>query len=176
MPPPLLAWDNFYVIVGSSAAALTGLFFVVIALVADLDAPGSSRGISAFSTPNVVHFCATLMVSATLSAPWPSLSGPAIALIAYGVAGAIYTIRVMRRAHEQTDYKPVLEDWLFHVGFPLAAYLALLAAGITVSRSPVPALFACAGATMGLILIGIHNAWDIVTYLATQYGPARKKE
>jgi len=176
MPPPLLAWDNFYVIVGSSAAALTGLFFVVIALVADLDAPGSSRGISAFSTPNIVHFCAALLVSATLSAPWPSLSGPAIALIVYGVAGTLYTIHVMRQARGQTDYKPVLEDWLFHVLFPFGAYLALLAAGIAVRRSPVPALFACAAATMGLIFIGIHNAWDIVTYLATQYGPARKKE
>ena len=31
----LIPWDNFYVIVGSSAAALTGLQFVVITLVAE---------------------------------------------------------------------------------------------------------------------------------------------
>src|SRR5436190_5201403 len=151
MPSPLLAWDNFYVIVGSSAAALTGLFFVVIALVADLDAPGSSRAISAFSTPNIVHFCAALLVSATLSAPWPSLTGPAVALATYGVAGTIYTIHVMRRARAQTDYKPVLEDWLFHGVFPLAAYLALLTAGLLIGRRPMPALFACAAATLGLV-------------------------
>jgi hypothetical protein len=37
MPDPHLAeWESFYVIVGSSSAALTGLQFVVIALVADL--------------------------------------------------------------------------------------------------------------------------------------------
>ncbi len=32
---PLRAWETFYVIVGSSAAALTGLQFVVIALIAE---------------------------------------------------------------------------------------------------------------------------------------------
>ena len=32
---PLDSWNNFYVIVGSSAGGLTGLTFVVIALVSD---------------------------------------------------------------------------------------------------------------------------------------------
>ena len=35
MAPPLNDWETFYVIVGSSAAALTGLMFVVIALIKD---------------------------------------------------------------------------------------------------------------------------------------------
>ncbi len=34
--PELTPWANYYVIVGSSAGALTGLQFVVIALLADL--------------------------------------------------------------------------------------------------------------------------------------------
>ena len=33
--PPLTEWETFYVIIGSSAAALTGLMFVVIALNAE---------------------------------------------------------------------------------------------------------------------------------------------
>jgi hypothetical protein len=33
---PLVAWESFYVIVGSSGAALTGLQFVVIALIAEV--------------------------------------------------------------------------------------------------------------------------------------------
>ena len=34
--PVLVPWESFYVIVGSSGAALTGLQFVVIALLADV--------------------------------------------------------------------------------------------------------------------------------------------
>ena len=53
------AWETFYVIVGSSAGALTGLMFVVIALVAEFR--GSERQIEAFGTPTVVHFSAPLL-------------------------------------------------------------------------------------------------------------------
>jgi hypothetical protein len=64
---PVAAWDNFYVIVGSSAAALTGLQFVVIALGAEARAI-RGQTIGAFGTPTIVHFCAVLLVSAILSA------------------------------------------------------------------------------------------------------------
>src|SRR2546423_8568342 len=70
---PLTTWDNFYVIVGSSAAALTGLMFVVIALVAETR-QRSSQGVSAFGTPTIVHFCLALFVSAGFSAARRGLS------------------------------------------------------------------------------------------------------
>src|SRR5512132_3634806 len=73
---PFAAWESFYVIVGSSAAALTGLMFVVIALIAESKVRSSdSESVAAFGTPSSVHFCAVLFVSAALSAPWHRLSG-----------------------------------------------------------------------------------------------------
>jgi hypothetical protein len=67
---PLEAWANFYLIVGSSAGALTGLQFVVMTLTAEI-VPPSSRGesVAAFGTPNVVHFCAALLVGSILCIP-----------------------------------------------------------------------------------------------------------
>ena len=159
-------WESFYVIVGSSAAALTGLMFVVITLVADLGVPGSSRTIAAFSTPNIVHFCGALLVSATLSAPWPSLHAASVAVGAYGIGGVIYTSLVTHHARTQTDYKPVFEDWAWHSVLPVVCYITLAAGAIEMTRAPVAALFACAAATLGLVFIGIHNAWDTVTFLA----------
>ena len=41
---PLTQWESFYVIVGSSAGALTGLQFVVIALIAEAEAAGIFQG------------------------------------------------------------------------------------------------------------------------------------
>src|ERR671935_1501493 len=78
------AWESFYVIVGSSGAALTGLQFVVIALVADVQPRGSAETIDAFGTPTVVHFSAVLLVAATLSAPWHTMLGPDFVLAATG--------------------------------------------------------------------------------------------
>src|SRR5579864_5026772 len=62
MLTPLATWQNFYVIIGSAAATLTGLMFVVITLIAQLrvQVSSDSGGIAVFSTPNVFHFGAAL--------------------------------------------------------------------------------------------------------------------
>ena len=164
--PQLTEWETFYVIVGSSAAALTGLMFVVITLIADLEAQRSSGALAAFGTPTVVHFCAALIVSATLSAPWHSLATVAVALAVCGVWGVTYTFIVARRARRQSTYQPVFEDWLWHTLLPLAAYAALLLAALVLPRDAERSLFVVAGAVLSLVLIGIHNSWDTVTYLA----------
>ncbi len=85
--PELLEWENFYVIVGSSAGALTGLQFVVMALVAETKGRSTSDLIGAFGTPTIVHFCAVLMLSAVLSAPWHTLTVPGFLLGASGAVG-----------------------------------------------------------------------------------------
>ena len=166
---PLSEWENFYVIVGSSAAALTGLQFVVIALIADSGSRTGGRQVAAYGTPTVVHFCAALLASAIVSAPWRSLTNPALLLGALGVAGAVYAIVVTLRALGQTAYKPVLEDWLWHSIFPFCSYGAVLAAALLLRYRPETALFFVGGAALMLLFVGIHNAWDTVTYIALTY-------
>jgi hypothetical protein len=157
------AWENFYVIVGSSAAALTGLMFVVIALVAEYRA--TMAQIDAFGTPTVVHFGAVLLVSAIMSAPWPALSGARIALGLCGAAGVVYVLIVLNRGRRQHDYQPVFEDWLFHFILPCSSYAAVLAAAVGLASFPVPLFFVVAGATLVLLFSSIHNSWDTVTYI-----------
>jgi hypothetical protein len=162
------AWETFYVIVGSSAGALTGLMFVVIALVADIS--GSKRTIDAFGTPTVVHFSAILLLSAILTAPWPTVSALRVALELFASAGAVYAVLVVWRARGQSDYQPVFEDWLFHAALPLVAYVSVLAAAVLLPRY---AMFVIAGAAVLLLFIGIHNAWDTVTYVVVKRWEAR---
>ena len=165
---PLQAWESFYVIVGSSAGALTGLQFVVMTLVAEGRASGSRETLAAFGSPNVVHFCAALLVSAIFSAPWTGLKPPGIAAALIGVGGLVYSIAVLRRARRQRDYKPVLEDWIWHAALPILAYAALIHAGFMLSREHVDTLYVVSGAVLLLVFIGIHNAWDTVTYIVMQ--------
>jgi len=162
----LSAWESYYVIVGSSAAALTGLQFVVIALMPQSERGGGHPEIAAFGTPTIVYFCAALLVSAALSAPWGHLAGPAIVLSGTGVLGVLYSAIVIRRQRRQQGYQPVFEDWLWHAILPTIAYAALMVSGITLPSSPMVSLFVIAGATLLLLFIGIHNAWDTVTFIA----------
>jgi hypothetical protein len=165
----LAAWESFYVIVGSSAAALTGLQFVVIALAAEAHALRGPE-VSAFGTPTIVHFCGVLAVSAVLSAPWPTVGAADVALILCGAAGIAYTIIVTWRAMRQKGYRPVLEDWLWHALFPLASYATLLVSAALLDGNPAAWLFPIAASVLFLLFIGIHNAWDAVTYIASLKG------
>ena len=175
---PLTTWGNFYVIIGSAAATLTGLVFVVITLIAQVRVRVSSPsdGIAVFSTPNVVHFGAALLIAATLSAPWQALWYAALLLGLAGLGGMTYVIIVLRRArHRQADYQAVMEDWLWYTVFPLVSYIALVVAAIMLPGNPVPALFVIAAGTMLLLFIGIHNAWDTVTYVAIDLSQPENK-
>jgi hypothetical protein len=174
---PLSAWQNFYVIVGSSAGALIGLQFVVMALIADLPLKkGDARSADAFGTPTVVHFGVVLLLSAILSAPWGGAGAPTLLCGLCGALGFIYAIVVLRRARKQSAYKPVLEDWIFHVLLPAIAY-GLLAATAYAARSRVDvALFGVATTALLLLFIGIHNAWDTVTFLVFERGQEQHQD
>jgi hypothetical protein len=163
---PLIAWANFYVITGSAAAALTGLMFVVVTLIASLRGRQTSASVATFGTPTVVHFCAALLISAMLSAPWPALWQVALLLDLTGLSGMIYGIIVFRRAHLQETYQPVLEDWIWHVILPPVSYTAIFISALFLTTNPIPALFFIGAATVLFLFIGIHNAWDTVTYVS----------
>src|SRR6185437_15670935 len=114
-PPALAGWENFYVIVGSSGAALIGLQFVVIALIKDTRARTNEGTISAFGTPTVVHLGGALLISAIMSAPWPSMFAASTALLICGLIGTFYIVGVMRHTRRQTAYAPELEDWIWFI-------------------------------------------------------------
>src|SRR2546421_5758248 len=172
---PLVTWQNFYVIIGSAAAALTGLMFVVITLITRTRVRRSSETVGAFGTPNVVHFCAALLVAAILSAPWQVLWTAGLLLGLCGLGGVTYVVIVIRRTRRQTDYHPVLEDWLWHTVFPLVSYTALVVAAMVLLGNPAPALFVIAAGTVLLLFIGIHNAWDNVTYVVLELSQPENK-
>ena len=62
-------WETFYVIVGSAAAALTGLQFVVVVLGAEVEAVRDASAVAAFGTPTIVHFCLVLTIAALIVVP-----------------------------------------------------------------------------------------------------------
>lgn len=161
-------WSNFYVMTGSAAASLTGLMFVVITLVTGTERlQKNPDGISAFSTPTVAHFGSALLVSAMLSAPWRLLVHPAVLLGLIGLGGVVYVLRVAFLANRLTSYDPDVEDLTWYTLVPFVSYGAILGGAIALPAAPVNALFALAAGIVLLIFLGIRNAWDIVTYIAT---------
>ena len=162
--PELSEWDSFYLIVGGAAGALIGLQFVVMTLIASRPRQPGMEVADAFATPTTIHFGAVLLIAALLRAPWTSVTPPAALCELVGLIGVIYSIIVTRRMRAQNTYQPVFEDWLFHSILPIFAY-AVLAASMLLGLSNIRlALFGVGASSLLLLFIGIHNAWDTVTY------------
>jgi hypothetical protein len=157
-------WDSFYLIVGGAAGALIGLQFVVLTLIAERGYAASAEAGRAFSTPTVLHFSVVLFMAAFIRVPWPSMTLPSIIGAIVGAAGVIYILKTVRQIRNQNVYKPVFEDWMFHVIIPLAAYLTLLILAFIAAWHVRLSLFIGAAATLALLFTGIHNAWDTVTW------------
>ena len=161
-------WGNFYLIAGSAAAALTGLQFVVQTLIASDERSMTGdpeAGIAAFGTPTVVHFALAMIVSALLCVPWPGYGALRVALTILATGALGYEAIVMRKARRQLVYATTVYDWIWYFALPVIAYAAVLVSSFMLARGRDGPLFALAASTLLLISVGIHNAWDTVTYM-----------
>jgi len=105
-----------------------------------------------------------------MSAPWVSIGALSVALGIVGLAGLGYGAIVVRRAHRQTDYAPVGEDWVWYLTLPFLSYAVLTVTAALLRTDPPHALFVIGAAALGLLLIGIHNAWDTVVHIVSTAG------
>jgi hypothetical protein len=137
-------------------------------LVTQANAASSMGEIRAFGTPTVVHFCTALLVSALMAAPWHSLASFGVCLGACGVAGVIYSLSIFWHA-QKAAYNPDLEDWIWYAALPLIAHLALVAAAGLLWWNSTWSLCVVAADTLTFLLVGIHNSWDTVTYVAVNH-------
>ena len=165
----LAGWENFYVILGSSAGGLTGLTFVVIALIRESMQGVRPAGLGAFVTPTIVHFCGVLTLAAFMSMPHQHVATLSAGLGVGGLAGMTYGGLValnMRRA-AGPHYVPVREDWIWNVIMPTLVYGGLFVTAILIwDRLTLPALYGIAVLSLALLLIGIRNAWDIAVWVS----------
>ena len=175
--PFLRDWQNFYMLMGTAAATLTGLMFVVTTLIAGIDAHLSTlnAAVSAFNTPTVVQFGAVLLLAGILSAPWQTFSSLSLLLGLLGLGMVSYSIIVLRRMWRVPHYQSTLEDWLWYMALPLLAHVSLIVAAFVLPANPAPALYIVGLAMILLLLVGIRNAWDMVTFLAVERAHAEDK-
>ena len=174
-PLPLAEWQNFYVIVGTSAGALIGLTFVVITIASDsaVSPAASARirllGLRAFITPTAVHLGAALGLSALLNVPGQTPLSLAACTGLIGAVGVVYGAVVVRWIRLMgASYQPVRADWVWNVVLPLIAYGCLLAAsGLLLARARA-GLYCVGAVAMVLLFVGIHNAWDMVAWMTTE--------
>lgn len=172
--PIFSEWQTFYVITGSAAGALIGLQFVVLTLIANGPRrPDLAEARAAFSTPTIVQFASVLGIAAVLAAPWQASLIPLIVLSVAGLIGTIYSIRNLFVMRRQSAYIPGAYDWTFYAVLPISAYVFLAAVSVISFWQLYAGLFGIAAVAVLLLAIGIHNAWDSVSYHVFESGSGK---
>ncbi len=93
-------------------------------------------------------------------------------------AGFVYSTTIVWHARKSA-YRPDLEDWIWYTGLPFVAHLVLIVAAAPLWRNAPWALVLIAADTLFFLLLGVRNAWDTVTYIATnkaQHGNGGNQE
>ena len=159
-------WETFYFMMGSAAAGLIGLLFVVVTLSGDIDATKAARAQGTFLTPTVFHFVTAVIISA--AAVMPSLHAAAMAtaiaipaIIGFGFA-AKATLQMLRG----TANVPHWSDYLFYGALPTVIYVWLIASAWGAWQGVSIAYTGVGIGVLALLLLGIRDAWDLVTWLA----------
>ena len=131
--PLLEHWKEFYLLIGTAAAALVALLFVAASVGAGLLTRHAGGPTRTYMSPIAFHFTSALFVSAAALVPshTPLTLGVLVGLNA--VAGIVYAAFVLRRLF--TDDIADLADRVCYGILPLFAYVAGLWAAYLI-RTP----------------------------------------
>ena len=169
-------WENFFYLIGSAAGALIGLMFIVITLTAGHEPRRVERGAPVYVTPIVFHFAVVLVVSAISEVPGLSRTAVAVLLGTSALAGLAYsattTARLCRKGW--IDPIPGWSDKCFYGFLPITIYMGFLFATGAIWLAERKAALMVGAIMLGLLVLGIRNAWDLATTLA-QHDPERSR-
>lgn len=160
-------WENFYLIIGPSAAALIGLMFVVVTLTNARDSQQIELGKHLYTSPIVFHLGVVLLLSCAAMAPTVGArlfgvitSASSLLGLAFGVRSAVGIARTRLTGDDSS-----FDMWWYGI-VPAIAYIALGIAGASVLAERSWSASAIAGALTILLFVSVHAEWDLVTFLA----------
>lgn len=162
--PLLEHWHEFYLLIGTAAAALVALLFVAASVGAGIinaDPGGPTR---TYTSPVAFHFTSAFFVSAVALVPSHTLLTLGALVGLNATAGMIYAVFVLYRLF--TDNIADTADRCCYGILPLIAYAAGLIAALLIFRGSVHAPEFLAATVMLLLIVNIRNAWDLLLALS----------
>lgn len=163
-------WENFFMMAGTSAAALIGLLFVAITVGTGFSPSGIVQGTRGFLTPTLVHFGGVLLQALAVLAPWASARPIGIILGLDGFAGLAYQIYIILMRQKIGFVLLGWDDWIPWMGLPVLCDASLIAGAVGLIAGKAFAPYAIAGSSALLLFVGIYGAWDLTVWMIKNRG------
>lgn len=165
-------WGEFYLLVGSAAAVLIGLIFVVVTLMQDKPRSTMMAGQTLYMGPVVLQVSFVLVLSAAALTP-------GIAARDYATVVAVVAVWGLYRGVQSTigiralcwqEGPPHWTDAWFYGVIPTLLSLALGVVAWGFWSGAEWAVHGVAVVITGIVLLAIRNEWDLITWLAPMRG------
>ena len=166
-------WENFYLLIGSAAGALIGLLFVVVTLTSNIERERALNASRLFMTPTVVMFATVLVVGAIATAPRLSRAAQEALIGAVAIAGLVYGSGIALELFKRRRADPTMHwtDPVCYGVMPAAWFGALALTDALALAWPDLSAYAIGAVTVAMLLTGIRNAWDLITWIAPRGAP-----
>jgi hypothetical protein len=165
----LIHWHEFYLLLGTAAGTLVGLLFVAATVASGVFSADRQAPLRVFLSASVVHFGSVLVVSLLILVPLANWMLLGVMVTACGLMGLAYYGLALRDAVRDGLFANIdLEDRVWYAAMPVIAYLAETVAGLMLVSASEVACALLAAATGMLLVVGIHNAWDITVWTITR--------
>jgi modulator of FtsH protease len=167
----LAPWHDFYMLMGGASATMTGLLFVAASVSSGTFSRSGRAAQRMFLSASVVQFGTILASCLIVVAPlqhWGVLGG---LILTCGVFGLAYSAISWRDSvRDGLSARIDLEDRSWYAVAPAIGYVLEAAAGVALLLRLDLGCAALAVATGALMLVAIHNAWDITVWSVTRKG------
>ena len=161
-------WHEFYLLIGTAAAALVALLFVAASVGVGILSPHTAGPTRTYMSPVAFHFTSVLFISTVALVPSHTRASIGLLVGLDAVAGITYGSFILRRLF--SDSISDLADRLCYGAGPLVAYLGGLVAAVLFLRGSVWAPEVLAAAALLLLIVNIRNAWDLMLAMARRQG------
>jgi modulator of FtsH protease len=169
LPQALAPWHDFYTLLGAASATMTGLLFVAVSVGSGVFSQNRRGALRMFLSASVVQFSSILAGCLLVLAPlqhWAVLGG---AILGWGSFGLAYSALALRDTVRDGIVARIdLEDRLWYAVAPAIGYLIEVAAGVALLLRQDAGCTVLAVGMGTLLLVAIHNAWDITVWTVTR--------
>ena len=162
-------WGEFYLLVGSAAAVLIGLIFVVISLMQDRSRSTVLAGSRLYMGPIVLGVSFVLVLSAAALTPGigrAEFAAIAAAVALWGIVRGAMSISGIAGLKDEVHWTDI---WFYGV-MPSLLYAGLGAVAWAVWQEKGWGLAGLAGFITLSLLLAIRNEWDLITWIAPRSG------
>jgi hypothetical protein len=160
-------WHEFYLLLGTAAAALIALLFVAASIGAGILTPKRTAATRTYMSPVVVHYASVLFASLMALVPTQTHGSLGVLIGLNAIGGFIFCAVITARL--LTDGIADLADRLGYGLMPLLCYVLAFAAACLLWRGSLWSPEVLAAALVLLLIVNIRNAWDLTLTLARQH-------